>query len=69
MENGHGLRNFLLVLVGLVIAGVVAWWVIKALLGVFFYVLVGAAIVGGGMYLYGKAKRSLAGGDSRRIGQ
>jgi uncharacterized membrane protein SirB2 len=62
MENGHFLRNALLVIVGLALAGVVALWLIKALLGVIFYILVGALVVGGGIYLYGRAKRAIRGG-------
>jgi uncharacterized membrane protein len=61
MENGHFLRNALLLIVGLAVAGMVAVWAIKAFIGVIFYILVGALIVGGGVYLYGKAKRAIRG--------
>ncbi len=67
MENGHFLRNALLLVVGLAVAGMVAVWAIKAFIGVIFYVLVGALIVGGGVYLYGKAKRALRGHSQRPI--
>ena len=66
MENSHGFRNFVLAVVALFVLGVIGWWVLKALIGVFFYILVGAVLVGGGIYLYGRAKRSLSGG-SRQI--
>jgi uncharacterized membrane protein len=65
MENGHFLRNALLLVVGLAVAGMVAVWAIKAFIGVIFYILVGALIVGGGVYLYGRAKRAIR-GDNRR---
>ena len=65
MENGHFLRNALLLVVGLAVAGMIAIWAIKAFIGVIFYVLVGALIVGGGVYLYGRAKRAIR-GDGRR---
>jgi uncharacterized membrane protein SirB2 len=67
MENGHFLRNAVLTIGGLVVAGVVAWWLIAALFHVVFYILVGAIVVGGAMYLYGKAKRSIRGGRRRSI--
>ncbi|MDP9819714.1 hypothetical protein [Spirilliplanes yamanashiensis] len=60
-----------------VVAGVavvigVGWLAVnllQALVGVFAYLLVGAVVVGGGVYLYGRAKRSLAPGtrNQRRI--
>ena len=46
------------------IAGVVAvGWVVSSLIGpVLFYLIVGALVVGGGYYLYAKAKKSIAPG-------
>jgi hypothetical protein len=67
MEKSHGFRNFVLVVAGLFVVGVVGWWLLKALIGVFFYILVGAVLVGGGIYLYGRAKRSLTGGGRGQI--
>lgn len=52
------------------IAGVIAiGWVASHLLGVLFYLIVGAAVVGGGAYLYYRVKRELAPGTrtQRRI--
>jgi hypothetical protein len=65
MENGHGLRNFLLVVVGLVAVGAIAWWLISSVLGVVFYLIVGAVIGGTAVYLGGKARRAI-GSESRR---
>jgi uncharacterized protein (DUF983 family) len=62
MQSSHPLRTFVLCIVGLIVVGAIAWWVVKVLLGLVFYLLVGAAVVGGGAYLYGKAKQSLKGG-------
>lgn len=53
------------------IAGVIAvGWVVSSLIGpVLFYLIVGALAVGGGYYLYTKAKKSIAPGTrtQRRI--
>ncbi|HEX6498945.1 MAG TPA: hypothetical protein VF054_07910 [Micromonosporaceae bacterium] len=49
----------LLAVAGLVLVGLVAWWLLKALIGLLFYVLVGALVVGGVVYLYSRARRSL----------
>ena len=62
MENSHALRNLVLGVVGLIVVGAIAWWVIKVLIGLVFYLIVGAAVIGGGAYLYGRARRSLNGG-------
>ena len=68
MENSHGLRNFLLALVGLVVVGAVAWWLLSHLIMIIIYVAVGTLVVGGGIYLVGKARRSITGGR-RGIGR
>jgi hypothetical protein len=62
MENGHLLRNALLLVVGLVVAGLIALWAINFVLHLVLYVVVGALVVGGAMFLYGRAKRALGGG-------
>jgi hypothetical protein len=57
-------------LVALIAGVVVVGWVVSSLIGpVLFYLIVGALVVGGGLYLYGKAKKSLAPGTrtQRRI--
>ena len=57
-------------LVGILAGVVVVGWVVSSLLGPFlFYLIVGALAVGGGLYLYGKVKQSIAPGTrtQRRI--
>jgi uncharacterized membrane protein SirB2 len=67
MGNSHAMRNFVLAVVGLIVVGALAVWLVSHLLGLLFYIVVGALVVGGGMYLYGKAKRSITSGGRRRI--
>jgi hypothetical protein len=57
---------FLLAVIGGV---VVVSWVAHALFGAFFYLVLVAAVVGGGLWLYGRIKREIAPGTrtSRRI--
>ena len=64
--NAKLLAWLILPVVALVVAGWLAIWVLHALMGVLVYVLVGALVVGGGMYLYGRARRSLAPGTRAR---
>jgi len=63
--------RFILAAVGLIVAGVLAVWLIKAVIGfvlsIIFYVVAGVLLVAGGMYLYGKAKRSITGENRRRL--
>jgi hypothetical protein len=57
-------------LVALLAGVIVVGWVVTSLLGgVLFYLIVGALVVGGGVYLYSKAKKSIAPGTrtQRRI--
>jgi hypothetical protein len=57
-------------LVALIAGVVVVGWVVSAVLGpALFYLIVGALVVGGGVYLYSRAKKSLAPGTrtQRRI--
>jgi len=51
---------------GVIVVGWLAWSLLSGVLG---YLIVGALVVGGGVYLYGRAKRSLAPGtrNQRRI--
>jgi hypothetical protein len=61
MKNGHPLLTIVLGVVGLVVVGAVALWVVKAVLGLLFYLVIGALVVGGAAYLYGKTKGSITG--------
>lgn len=68
MNESHFIRNALLALVGIVVVGWLAVFLIKALFSLFVYVLVGALVVGG-VYLLVKKSRSLGGGNRRSIGR
>jgi hypothetical protein len=57
--------RFILVVAGLVVAGIVAVWLVKALFGLFFYLLVGALVVGGAVYVYGRVRRGVTSGRYR----
>jgi hypothetical protein len=66
--------RFIWTAIGLVVAGVLAIWLIKAVIGLVislltlvFYVAVGAILVGGAIYVYGRAKRSITGQPRRRL--
>ncbi|HEU0139818.1 MAG TPA: amidohydrolase family protein [Bryobacteraceae bacterium] len=52
-----------------VAALILVGWVVSSLIGPLFYLLLGALVVGGGIYLYARAKKSLAPGTrtQRRI--
>lgn len=69
MNSGRSLARVALALVGLVLAGMLAIWLLKALLGLVFYLVVGALVVGGGLYLYHRMKRAVGSGGrtQRRI--
>jgi hypothetical protein len=59
--------KYVLIIGGLVVAGFLAVWFIKLLFGLLFYIVVGALVVGGGVYLYRRARRSLTGEGRRRL--
>jgi hypothetical protein len=63
---GRFLAWVVLPLIGLVIAGWLAVWLLHALMGVIVYLIVGAIAVGGGYYLYSRAKRALGPGTRAR---
>lgn len=63
---GKGIAYLVATIVGVVVVGWVAVAVLHALLGGLTYLIVGAVVVGGGVWLYGRAKRSLAPGTRTR---
>ncbi len=58
--NAKLIAWLVLPVVGLVVAGMVAIWLIKALFGLAIYLLVGALVVGGGYYLYRRVRRAIS---------
>lgn len=55
-----------LIIVGLVVAGSIVVWAVHALLGVLFWVVVGALAVGAVVFIAGRVRRSVGGGQARR---
>ena len=66
---GKGIAYLVAMVAGVIVVGWVAINVLQWLIGGFAYLVVGALVVGGGVYLYGKAKKGLAPGtrNQRRI--
>ena len=69
-ENSHFLRNTLLLIGGVAVAG----WLVIHLFGFFFqllfYVAIGALAIGGGYYLYAKGRNAIRQGRvPRRLGR
>lgn len=52
---------------GLVIVGMLGIWLLKAALGLIGYIIVGALIVGGAMYLTRRARRALGTPRQRQV--
>jgi O-antigen/teichoic acid export membrane protein len=63
---GRFLVGAIAVVVGLFVVGAIASWLFHALLGSIFYIIVGALVVGGGLWLYSRAKRSLGSTRNQR---
>ena len=66
---GKAVAYLVATIAGVIVVGWVAVAVLHALMGALAYLVVGAIVVGGGVYLYGKAKKGLAPGTrtQRRI--
>jgi hypothetical protein len=66
---GKGIAYLIAMVAGVIVVGWVAVSVLHWLIGGLAYLIVGALVVGGGVYLYGKAKKGLAPGtrNQRRI--
>ncbi|MEV8512775.1 hypothetical protein [Dactylosporangium sp. NPDC051484] len=63
---GRFLVGAVAVVVGLVIVGAIASWVLHLLIGSIGYLIVGALVVGGAIWLYGRAKRGLGSTRNQR---
>ena len=61
VKNSHPLLTLVVGVAGLIVLGAVVWWVVKALFALAFYLIIGALVVGGVAYLYGKSKGSITG--------
>ena len=66
---GKGIAYLVATIAGVIVVGWIAINLLQVLVGALAYLIVGAVVVGGGVYLYGRAKRSLAPGtrNQRRI--
>ena len=66
---GKAIAYLVATIAGVIVVGWVAVSLLHVLVGALAYLIVGALVVGGGVYLYGRAKRSLAPGtrNQRRI--
>lgn len=69
MNTGKMLAWLVGGLLALVAVGALAIWLLKVLLGLAVYLIVGAVVVAGGVYLYRRVRRSIAPGtrNQRRI--
>ena len=63
---GRAMAGLALLAVAVVLVGWVAMSVLNALLGLAWYLIFGALVVGGGVYLYRRARRSMAAGTRNR---
>jgi len=68
-DMGKAVAYLVAMVAGVIVVGWVAVAVLHALVGAFSYLIVGAIVVAGGVYVYGKAKKGLAPGTrtQRRI--
>ena len=66
---GKAIAYLVATIAGVIVVGWVAVNLLHVLVGALAYLIVGALVVGGGIYLYGKAKKGLAPGtrNQRRI--
>jgi hypothetical protein len=66
MNTARLIAWLVLPLVGLVLVGMLAVWLFSHLLGLVVYLAIGAAVVGGGVYLYHRARRAVGPGTRAR---
>ncbi|GAA3187125.1 hypothetical protein ACFO1B_11375 [Dactylosporangium siamense] len=50
----NGVR-VVLATIGIIVIGMIAWWLIKLVFGLAFYLILGLIVIAGGYYLYTKA--------------
>jgi hypothetical protein len=66
MNTARLIAWLLLPLAGLVLVGALAVWLFHALLSIVFYLVIGALVVGGAVYVYGRARRAIGPGTRNR---
>ncbi|BCJ54702.1 hypothetical protein Asp14428_61770 [Actinoplanes sp. NBRC 14428] len=68
-DMGKAVAYLVATIAGVIVVGWIAISLLHVLVGALSYLIVGAIVVGGGVYLYGKAKKGLAPGTrtQRRI--
>jgi hypothetical protein len=66
MNTARLLAWLVLPIVGLVLVGALVMWAFHALLSLVVYLVVGAIVAGGAVYLYGRAKRAIGPGTRNR---
>jgi len=68
-EMGKAIAYLVATIAGVIVVGWIAIQLLQVLVGALAYLIVGAVVVGGGVYLYVRTKRSLAPGtrNQRRI--
>jgi hypothetical protein len=66
MNTARLVAWLLLPIVGLVLVGMLAMWVFHALLSIVIYLVIGALVVGGTVYLVGRARRAIEPGSRNR---
>jgi hypothetical protein len=66
---GKGMAYLVAAIAGVIVVGWIAITVLQYLMGAIAYLIVGALVIGGGVFLYSKAKKGLAPGtrNQRRI--
>ena len=67
--KSHRSRTWLLYVVGVIVLGLAALWVINVLLGLLFKIVLVALVVAGAMYLFGRSSRRLDQSGPRRLGR
>jgi hypothetical protein len=63
---GRLLAGTAAVVVGLIVVGALALALFKVLLSAAFYLIVGAVVIGGAVWLYGRTRRGLSGSRNQR---